>query len=263
MSCMTMLASLLLPAVQSARECARNLQCRNNLRQIGVALHHSHDKFQKLPTGWQLEPSGRSSYGWAVSILDDLEESNLRQQISCKLPIFQLSEEVRSTVPIAFLCPSDQGEATFPLFAEIGVHGLHAQESTEILVTLPRANYMGVFGTTVPDDTPGELGTGAFVQNRGRRFQEMTRGLSHVELVGERTTRKLASTWLGIATAGEDAGGRIVGYADLGPNRDDADECEFDSRHKDHANFVWADGHVSGVQNDVDPQVYRDSAAIR
>jgi prepilin-type processing-associated H-X9-DG protein len=72
--------------------------------------------------------------------------------------------------------------------------------------------------------------------------------------------RKLASTWLGIAIHGEDAAGRIVGYADLGPNREDSDECEFDSRHVGHVNFLWADGHVEAIADDVDRQVYQQSA---
>jgi prepilin-type processing-associated H-X9-DG protein len=98
---------------------------------------------------------------------------------------------------------------------------------------------------------------------RGHRFVELTSGLNHVMMVGERTSRKLASTWLGIATEGEDAPGRITGYNDLGPNRDDADECEFDSRHPGHVNFVWADGHVASVADDIDRQIYQQSAMRR
>ena len=243
-----MLIALLLPAVQAARESARNLQCTNNLHQLGLALHSFHDAHRSLPAGWQLEATKKSSYGWAARILKELEEPSLDAQINRSRPIDELSTTVRSTTPNVFVCPSDPSEAFFPLFAEIGAHASHAQQSTQILVTLPRANYVGVFGTTDPDDVNGTTGSGAIRARPRRRFSDMSRGLSHVMLIGERTTRKLASTWLGIATQGEDAGGRIVGYADLGPNRDDADECEFDSRHPGHVNFVWADGHVASVQ---------------
>ncbi len=257
------LVALLLPAVQAARENARNLECTNKLRQIGAALHAHHDSHRLLPAGWQAECSKKSSYGWAARILNELDEPALDARIKGTRPISELSQLVRSTTPAVFLCPSDSSEAVFPLFAELGEHAAHAQQSTQILVTLPRANYVGVFGDTDPDEVPGETGNGAFIQEHPHRFQEMSRGSSHVMLVGERTSRKLASTWLGIATEGEDAAGRIVGNANLGPNRDDSDECEFDSRHPGHVNFLWADGHVDAVHDDIDPLVYQENAELR
>ncbi|HEX5472769.1 MAG TPA: DUF1559 domain-containing protein, partial [Lacipirellulaceae bacterium] len=216
-----------------------------------------------LPAGWQPEASNESSYAWGVSILHELEGSSLYSYIDRTRPITFVSEAVRTTTPEMYFCPSDVGEPVFPLYAEIGAHGEHAQESEQVLVTLPRANYVGVFGTLDPDDVPGETGDGIFVERKAYRFADVTRGLNHVAFVGERTTRKLASTWLGVATRGEDASGRIVGYSSMGPNRDDADECEFDSRHPGHANFAWVDGHVGGIQDKIDPVVYRSLAQRR
>jgi prepilin-type processing-associated H-X9-DG protein len=192
--------------------------------------------------------------------LKELGAPELDAQIDRGRPLQELSEAVRSSTLEVLLCPSDSGPPVFPLFGEIGAHSQYAQLSTRVIVTLPRASYVGVFGTTNPDDAPGDSGSGPFIMGRAFRFDELTRGLQHVVLVGERTTRKLASTWLGIAADGEDAPGRIVGYNDIGPNRDDADECEFDSRHPGHVNFVWADGHVDGVPNDVDRIVYLEIA---
>ncbi len=228
-----------------------------------MALHAYEEVHRMLPAGWNLEATRSSGYGWASAILPLLGEETLNSQINRSRPITEVRLEVRTTTPTIYLCPSDHGGRDFPLFAEIGAPGANAQQSTKMLVTLPRANYMGVFGTIEPDEVAGDSGEGVFVEDRGIRFDEISRGLSHVMLVGERTTRKLPSTWLGIAMAGEDAGGRIVGCAHDGPNRDDTDECEFDSRHYGHVNFAWVDGRVSGVQNDIDPQVYQRCAKRR
>ncbi len=260
---LTLLMSLLLPAVQAGREAARNTQCINHLHQIGDALHIYHDTHRALPAGWQPEASNKSGYGWAAAILKELEEGSLYCRIDRTLPLNSISDVVRLTTPEAYFCPSDSGEPIFPLFAEHGSHEAHAQESMEVLVSLPRANYVGVFGTTDPDAVPGDSGDGLFVKTKGHRFAEVTRGLSHVVFVGERTTRKLPSTWLGIDTKGEDAAGRIVGYAGIGPNRDDADECEFDSRHPGHVNFAWTDGRVASVEDAIDSQVYQQLAERR
>jgi prepilin-type processing-associated H-X9-DG protein len=259
-STLSLLMSLLIPAIQAAREAARNVQCVNNLHQIGDALHIYHDNHRALPAGWQPEATNKSSYAWSATILRELEQSGLCSQVDHSRSIEMLNEAVRSTTPEVFLCPSDPGEAVFPLYSETGSHGSHSQDSEEVLLTLPRANYVGVFGTTDPDDVPGDSGTGIFVKGRCRRFADITRGLSHVVFVGERTTRKLPSSWLGTVTEGEDAAGRIVGYAYLGPDRDDADECEFDSRHPGHVNFAWADGHVANVDDAIDCLVYRQMA---
>jgi prepilin-type N-terminal cleavage/methylation domain-containing protein/prepilin-type processing-associated H-X9-DG protein len=71
------LVGLLLPAVQAAREAARRMQCSNNLKQQGLAIHNHHDAMKYFPPGGY-NPWGRIG-SWATNILPYIEQSNLSQ----------------------------------------------------------------------------------------------------------------------------------------------------------------------------------------
>lgn len=252
------LLALALPAVQQAREAARNQQCMYNLRQIGIALHSYHEVHGTLPAGWRFARDGRTAFGWGSSVLPHVEQGGLPGSLDFGRSFATIGNAGQpAETPGVFLCPSDFGNPTFALFAETESHHESQQGGTRVLATLPRANFVGVFGNSDPDDVSGRAGEGAFIASRGLRFRDLRRGLSQVVLVGERTTRKLPSTWLGFDARGEDAEGRVTGALITGPNRGESDECEFDSRHDGHVNFLWGDGHVSNVANGVDRAVYR------
>ena len=68
------LVSLLLPAVQQAREAARRTQCKNNLKQIGIALHNYHDTSNCFPPGTLF---GDDDYAWGAFLLPGLDQGNL------------------------------------------------------------------------------------------------------------------------------------------------------------------------------------------
>ena len=72
------LTSLLLPAVQAAREAARRMQCGNNLKQLGLAVHNYHNAFRALPISVAYEAG--NGKGWLVSLLPHLEEQALFEQ---------------------------------------------------------------------------------------------------------------------------------------------------------------------------------------
>jgi prepilin-type N-terminal cleavage/methylation domain-containing protein len=72
------LVALLLPAVQAAREAARRMQCSNNLKQLGLALHNYHDTYKKFPQGTR--PGGRNGgwgASWLVRVLPYVEQTAL------------------------------------------------------------------------------------------------------------------------------------------------------------------------------------------
>lgn len=252
------LLALVLPAVQAVRESARNQQCLHRLRQLGLALHSYHEVERTLPPGWRLDARRETAFGWGTALLPFLEQQPLYRTIDTDAAVTspanrQLAEAM---LPI-YCCPSDHGPEQFALYAEKGEHESLHQDSQTILATLPRSNYVAIFGISDPDASPGDRGEGTFVEDRGVRFAEVVRGLSQVVLIGERSTRKLPSSWFGFVVDGEDAAGRVAANLFRGPNRDDADECELDSRHTGHVNFVWADGHATSIADDVDGEVYR------
>ena len=106
------LISLLLPAVQAAREAARHMQCKNNLKQIALALHGYHAIHDTLPyaapfAGGLLWPGGT----WPTMILPQLEQQGLYDQIDFNDYITVQTKNpniVRTVVPV-YVCPSDAG----------------------------------------------------------------------------------------------------------------------------------------------------------
>src|SRR5437899_3039488 len=82
------LIGLLLPAIQKVREAAARLQCKNNLKQIGLALHNYHGSQSVFPPGYvsTVGPGGPDDdlgpgWGWAALILPYLEQDNVFNQI--------------------------------------------------------------------------------------------------------------------------------------------------------------------------------------
>jgi prepilin-type processing-associated H-X9-DG protein/prepilin-type N-terminal cleavage/methylation domain-containing protein len=272
MSIIGVLAGLLLPALGAAREAARRVQCTSHLRQIGLALHSHHDASGALPVGWTFDPNTQSAYGWAVSLLPYLESSALFDRIDGQQRVSStVHEVVRATSLSIMLCPSDITEPTFVLYEDdehllssMSMPKVFDSSMTNALVQLPTANYVAMFGTIEPDDSiPAPIGDGAFLENKPTRFRDFARGLSHTIAVGERTMAQVPSTWFGVELAGEDAAARLVGSALEGINNPLADECDYSSRHPGGANFLWGDGHVSFITEQVDLHLYHQSSRLR
>lgn len=116
------LVALLLPAVQQAREAARRMECTNNLKQLGIAMHNRHDTFGKLPPLGNFEKDGNWGggrvYAWTIYILPYIEQSALYDNIQERALASNLPSPWSTTddpwqnqnwsVDIAgFTCPSD------------------------------------------------------------------------------------------------------------------------------------------------------------
>ncbi|WP_437194079.1 DUF1559 domain-containing protein [Planctomicrobium sp. SH527] len=118
------LIALLLPAVQQAREAARRSQCKNNLKQFGLALHNYHSTFGMFPIGGTGDRDWAPRVSWQVRVLPYLEQTALYNQLDMdgKLPatsyaasnhlnvarqILNGGKELRSIEIPMMTCPSD------------------------------------------------------------------------------------------------------------------------------------------------------------
>jgi prepilin-type N-terminal cleavage/methylation domain-containing protein/prepilin-type processing-associated H-X9-DG protein len=103
------LVAMLLPAVQAAREAARRMQCKNNLKQIGIALVNYHDVNGKFPPGYRFiaDSTTDTMGGLTISILPFIEKESISDKIDVTMPWFMFPPEIARTRVSVFECPSD------------------------------------------------------------------------------------------------------------------------------------------------------------
>jgi prepilin-type N-terminal cleavage/methylation domain-containing protein len=174
------LIGLLLPAVQAAREAARRMQCANNLKQIGLALHGYVESRGVLPIGQGPEPNGRY-YGWSslTMMLPYLEQSPLFASLNFDIaggsapdtPQNQTGQLARLSV---FLCPSDVDRLTSPTGHNNYVGNTGSGPDTN-----------GAFPTGVICGSKMYLNTPYF-DSTTVRLQDVTDGLSQTAAFSER-----------------------------------------------------------------------------
>jgi prepilin-type N-terminal cleavage/methylation domain-containing protein len=256
------LVALLLPAVQAAREAARATHCKNGVRQIGLALHNYHDTFLRLPPGWiGNAPEGTPGWGWTVSILPQLEQNNLHNQlINRNLPVGDAAnQKARETVIKFLLCPSDPAPKQFQIGGP-GGPGKTVDDGPPLML-VSRSNYVAVFGTLEVEDNPA-AGDGAFYFLSQTRFADITDGLSNTLIVGERGSKLGGSLWQGVIPAANESMVRIVGVGDHTPNHPQHHFDDFSSHHPIGVHFVVGDGSVRRIDDNIDLAVYQGLLTI-
>jgi prepilin-type N-terminal cleavage/methylation domain-containing protein len=106
-----LIVALLLPEVtRSARPAARRTQCRNNLKQIGLALHNYHDQYGTLPPAYTVDAEGRPLHSWRTLLLPYLDQAPLYERIDLSKPWDDpANAEIAKTELWIYHCPEDRG----------------------------------------------------------------------------------------------------------------------------------------------------------
>ena len=204
------LVAILLPAVQQAREAARRTQCKNNLKQMGLAMHNYESAHRTLPSGYlhAYEPvanpgdANHMGIAWSTLLLPFLDRANLHADVNFDAPCFDVSnQKARETVVPVFLCPSDpysEGEmvvrddTSTPIEQYAcssyaanwgpasGVFDTPADDTDDV-----NLDATPVVGTEPPNATLRAAG-GLFFRNSAVAMRDVTDGLSNTLAVGER-----------------------------------------------------------------------------
>lgn len=148
---LAVLGALLLPSVQRSRTVSRRVQCKNNLKQIGLALHTYSDTFGSFPSGFEVTSTeSHFGWGWNTQILPYLDNAPTYQILvdnSRELPD-RLNDARLPPSLFMFRCPNDRG---LPTVNEVSVLGpatkeVDAESSVETKYIFPRSNYFGISG---------------------------------------------------------------------------------------------------------------------
>ena len=273
------LVSLLLPAVQSAREAGRRAQCSNNLRQYGLAIHNYHDTTLRLPISISPWSEGtkptpqRNGKGWIVSILPQMEQSTLFNQFDVNGgfngDMFSAgginSAACRTTMKTSLAvlrCPSDgKSENTSTLMWQ--------WTDVEVAVT----NYKGVIGDTqmggagsihtgtLPDTHNTNRCNGIFYRNNyqdGLTMASITDGTSNTYLVGEDIPAENHHSAAYYANGDYSSCHAPPNFFPKPPTPDYwPNVISFRSLHPGGVQFCLADGSVRFVTQTIDHNMYR------
>lgn len=287
------LVSLLLPAVQQAREAARRSSCKNNLKQLGLAMHNYHDVYRVFPPGWiganaagphtglgSSDLTGfANGFAWGAMILPYIEESSLYDQLDFSLPLTAPANTSSIGVRVAtFQCLSDPKPDTAAV-----------TDSAGNSFTLGTSNYMGVFGIRDVDDCIIGVGVSATEQCRAEgilyhnskvAIRDITDGTTHTLMLGERTTfypnlntrtNPFYGFWMGLVPNSDEGAERFLCHTEHNPNyalaKDSAgmslgDAGDFGSSHTGGAQFVLADGSVRFISENVDSLTFQKLGQI-
>lgn len=287
------LVGLLLPAVQAAREAARRMQCSNNLKQMGLAIHNYESTYKKMPValmGATVSALQDDGFGWGVSLLPFIEQTNLYNRINPQgtpgvlgeAAIFNSLYPGQTRVPggdtkiATYKCPSSALPDFVPATWNIPGAPNAAPNQFPRSVGYATNDYKTSGGSCLGDDSVMHK----IFERRHVAFGEITDGLSNtlalVESSYVTSTTSGANrrsvppgnannfrdwpTWIGAFGGGQDETVRTNGRTNSPPNcqckpntmyQAINDDCAF-SYHTGGVQVVLCDGSVHFISENID-----------
>jgi len=275
------LVALLLPAVQQAREAARRTQCRNNLKQIGLALMNYESQNGAFPMmlsyGYIVGGSAQTfGYNWSAMILPMIDQGNLFAGInqttgSAPYPfnlsnsVYPADQYVSQTIP-AYNCPSDLVPGTMSQLDGMGHISYAVDYGSSVF-----GGFDGTCGcySDSPPDASGSQTRGAFPGKFAIKIRQITDGMSNTIMVGEISGHsdaeiallpdtaypwgewaEITRHWGSVMRIGRAPPNHSVPSIVAGKNR--LNRQAFNSAHIGGAHFLFGDGSVKFISNSVD-----------
>ena len=270
------LTSLLLPAVQSAREAVRDVSCRNNMRQIGLALQSFHDARRVFPaSGWTImgpgNPTGKY-VSWRAVILPYVEQSALGSQYRFDHHWWEGSNPTTGQIAMGlFQCPSVPEQ--LPILQAVAKSPRPPMQFSNPLSRCDYEAMMGVQRTVDPIlYSDAQTSRSVIYRNSQTKIADILDGTSNTVVIVEcaaRPTvyrqRKTISTlrndqgygWIDSESAfsldGASVDGKSQGMGPVVTPRaiNATNENEPYSFHPGGANFLFADGHVAFISEQI------------
>ena len=248
------LIALLLPAVQAAREAARRMQCTNNLRQLGMAMHNYHSSLNCFPPGFMvrglLSNSNPGGWAWGVFLMPYIEQSPLQDKLSpTKYKLDQVIDDpnllpMLQTDLSVFRCPSS-------LIGPLRTHQGGSQPKVATANYTCCRGFYNFSGTTHLTKS----NNGVFYGESATKIQDIADGTSNTFAIGERTAfgTNLSNDGSWPSWCGPGGGGAMntvsssVSHKLNHPTQMHA----FSSHHPGGATFCFADGSARFVSETI------------